>query len=254
MDIILYNIGAIIISLLIGYLMGSIPNAIWIGKVFFHKDPRDYGSGNAGGTNAGRVLGKKIGVLVIFLDAVKLIIPLYAVWAILTYAPIYHGSPLMGTLQSIYIEGNNDYVIKWPVYWLTAVGCGFGHCYPLFAQFKGGKNVSSTVGLITSVSWVLFVLCGISFFGTLKLKKYVSLASMVTGWLAVIIEWIWAILIMTGVLKGQWIWFIGYGATLDIGYVYAICLTFSVILLTIKHRSNIERLLNGNERKITWMK
>ena len=191
MDIILYNIGAIIISLLIGYLMGSIPNAIWIGKVFFHKDPRDYGSGNAGGTNAGRVLGKKIGVLVIFLDAVKLIIPLYAVWAILTYAPIYHGSPLMGTLQSIYIEGNNDYVIKWPVYWLTAVGCGLGHCYPIFAQFKGGKNVSSTVGLITSVSWVLFVLCGISFFGTLKLKKYVSLASMVTGWLAVIIEWIW---------------------------------------------------------------
>ena len=254
MDIILYNIGAIIISLLVGYLMGSIPNAIWIGKTFFGKDPRDYGSGNAGGTNAGRVLGKKIGVLVIFLDAIKLIIPLYTILAILTYAPIYHGSPLMGTLQSIYVEGNNDYVIKWPVYWLTAVGCGLGHCYPIFAQFKGGKNVSSTVGLITSVSWVLFVLCGITFFGSLKIKKYVSLSSMLTGWLSVIFAWVWAILIMTGVVKGQWTWFIGYGSTLDLNYVCASCLTFSVVLLTIKHRSNIERLLNGNERKITWMK
>ena len=107
MDIILYNIGAIIISLLVGYLIGSIPNSIWIGKVFFHKDPRDYGSGNAGGTNAGRVFGKKVGLLVIFLDAIKLIIPLYAVWAILTFAPIYNGQPLMGILQSIYVEGNN---------------------------------------------------------------------------------------------------------------------------------------------------
>ena len=74
MDIILYNIGAIIISLLIGYLTGSIPNSIWIGKVFFHKDPRDYGSGNAGATNAGRVFGKKIGFLIIILDSLKMII------------------------------------------------------------------------------------------------------------------------------------------------------------------------------------
>ena len=254
MDIILYNIGAIIISLLLGYLLGSIPNAIWIGKVFFHKDPRDYGSGNAGGTNAGRVLGKKIGVLVIFLDAIKLIIPLYTVWAVLTYAPIYNGQPLMGTLTNIYVEGNNDFVIKWPVYWLTVVGCGLGHCYPIFAQFKGGKNVSSTVGLITSTSWVGFCVCAFSFFGLLKLKKYVSLASMVTGWIAILISWVWAILILTGAVKGQWVWLIGYGYTLDLNYVYAIVMTFSVVLLTIKHRSNIERLRNGTERKITWMK
>ena len=254
MDIILYNIGAVIISLLVGYLIGSIPNSIWIGKVFFHKDPRDYGSGNAGGTNAGRIFGKKIGVLIIFLDAIKLIIPLYAIWAILTFAPIYNGQPLMGTLQSIYVEGNNDYVIKWPVYWLVAVGCGFGHCYPLFAQFRGGKNVSSTVGLITSTSWAGFVLCAIAYFGTLKWKKYVSLASLVTGWLAVILSWTWAILIMTGIVKGTFVWLIGYGYTLDLNYVFALTMTFSVSLLTIKHKDNIKRLLAGNERKITWMK
>ena len=65
MDIILYNIGTVIFLLIFGYLIGSIPNAIWIGKLFFHKDPRDYGSGNAGGTNAGRVFGKGVGVIVI---------------------------------------------------------------------------------------------------------------------------------------------------------------------------------------------
>ena len=254
MDIILYNIGSVIISLIIGYLFGSIPNSIWIGKVFFHKDPRDYGSGNAGGTNAGRVFGKKIGALVIFLDAIKLIIPLYAVWAILTFAPIYHGSPLVGDVYSVYVLGNNDFVIKWPVYWLVAIGCGLGHCYPLFAGFRGGKNVSSTVGLVVGVMWPSFIIGVVLYFGILKWKKYVSLASICTSWGAVIVSWVWAILLLAKVIPPSYSWLIGYGPTLDIGYVYAITLTFSAALLTIKHKDNIIRLKNGNERKITWMK
>ena len=63
-----------IVCLVLGYLLGSIPFALVIGKVFYHTDVRKYGSGNLGGTNAGRVLGKKVGALVIVLDALKVVL------------------------------------------------------------------------------------------------------------------------------------------------------------------------------------
>ncbi len=254
MDIILYNIAVAIILLIVSYLAGSIPNAIWIGKVFFNKDPRDFGSGNAGGTNAGRVFGKRVGVLVIFLDAMKLVIPLYIAWLVLTKAPIYHGSPLMYTVQEIYVEGKTDAIISWPIYWVMAVGCGIGHCFPIFAGFRGGKNVSSYHGLGIGSSWLIGFVPGLAFLGILKWKKYVSLASIVTAWFGVLLSWIWAILILTGVVHGEMVWFVTYGPALECNYVYAMAMTFMATLLTIQHRSNIQRLRDGTERKITWMK
>lgn len=254
MDIILYNIGAIIIVLLISYLIGSIPNALWIGKVFFHKDLREFGSGNAGGTNAGRVFGKKIGLLVIFLDGLKIILPLYVFWAIFTKAPIYNGQPLVNSVEQIYIDGINDAIIPWPVYWLAVVGCSIGHCYPIFAQFRGGKAAASFAGIIASTSWLASIIDLTVFFSVLKAKKYVSLASISFAWASVVVYWTWAILIMTKTVQGSWVWFINYGPSIDCSYVGAICITFEAVLLTFKHRENIQRLKNGNERKITWMK
>ena len=254
MDIILYNIGAVIIVLLVSYLFGSIPNAIWIGKVFFHKDVRDYGSGNAGGTNAGRVFGKKIGLLVIFLDGIKLIAPLYIFWAIFTKAPIYNGEPLVSSVEKIYIDGINNGIIQWPVYWLAVIGCSLGHCYPVFAQFKGGKNVASFAGIIAATSWLFSIIDISIFLGTLKAKKYVSLASIIFSWVSVIMFWTWAILLMTKTVSGSWAWFINYGPSIECNYVAAICVTFEASLLTFKHKENIKRLKEGTERKITWMK
>ena len=84
MNIYLVNflIGAL--TFLLAYFLGSIPNGVIIGKVFFHKDPRDYYSGNSGGSNVGRVFGKKIGVLVIFLDALKSMLALFIPFLVLT--------------------------------------------------------------------------------------------------------------------------------------------------------------------------
>lgn len=253
MDII-YNIGAIIIILLVSYFIGSIPNAIWIGKVFFNKDPRDFGSGNAGGTNAGRVFGKKIGVLVIFLDAIKLIIPLYAFWAILTFVPMYEGKPLIASTYEFYIGTTEEYLIKWPIYWLSTIGCCLGHCYPIFAQFKGGKNVSSFYGIVLGASWLFGLIPGIFFFIVLKWKKYVSLASILSSWFAVILTWIWSILLLSNVVHGEMAWFVSYGCSLNCNYVFALSTTFGAIILTLKHIPNIKRIKNGNENKITWMK
>lgn len=254
MDINLINIITAFSLIIIGYLFGSIPNAIWIGKVFFHKDPRDYGSGNAGGTNAGRVFGKPIGLLVIFLDAIKVILPLYLSWYILVKTDIYQGGPLVKSVENIYLNTSSTAVINWPIYWLTTIGCSIGHCLPIFANFKGGKNVSTFYGIAIGTSWAFGIIPGIIFLIILKVKKYVSLSSIVSSWFSVLLAWIWAILIATKTISGSTVWIINYGPSLECNYVFAICLTFAAVFLTYFHKDNIKRLYNKTERKITWMK
>ncbi len=253
MDIILYNIGAAIIVLLISYFIGSVSNSIWIAKVFFHKDPRQFGSGNPGGTNAGRMLGKKVGLLVIVLDALKIIAPLYIFWLIFTKAPIYHGVPLVNTVEQIYFENVNDAVIKYPVYWLATIGTSLGHCFPIYYRFKGGKNVSTVAGIAVGTSWAYLVIGLPIYLLVLKIKKYVSLASIMIGWLMVFFFWAWAVLITTHVIPNEYLFIINYGPSLDCGYFSAACMTFCTMLMTIRHKENIVRLMNGTERKIKWM-
>ena len=107
MDIILYNIIAAICCLFLGYIFGSIPTSIVIGKVFFHQDPRDYGSKNAGGTNSGRLWGKKVGFIVIVLDMIKTIAPIWICWAILTFVP-FGSKPLIATITNFYNGSNKE--------------------------------------------------------------------------------------------------------------------------------------------------
>ena len=117
----------IVLWSIIGYLFGSVPWALVIGKVFFHKDVRQYGSHNLGGTNAGRVLGKPIGALVIVLDALKAFIVMAIASKFMPDAVVYAG--------------------------FFAI---IGHCFPVFAQFRGGKGVASTFGYLLGVG--LFVI------------------------------------------------------------------------------------------------
>ena len=255
MDIILYNILVSILVIFIGYIFGSIPNGIWIGKVFFHKDPREYGSGNSGGTNVGRVFGKKVGLIVILLDADKAIIPLYMIWLFLIKVPLYNNLPLMPDIVTKYSGGDiSGYMIQWPVYWLSIVGASLGHCFPFYCKFNGGKNVAVFYGVQTAAGWLFGIVPGLFFFLVLKIKKWVSLASVSCSWLSVIISWIWAILIETGVLTGSMVWLGSYGPALECNYVFAIIATFGATILTIKHKANFERIKAGTESKIKWMK
>ncbi|MBR2505547.1 MAG: glycerol-3-phosphate 1-O-acyltransferase PlsY [Bacilli bacterium] len=252
MDIILYNIIAAICCLFLGYIFGSIPASIVIGKVFFHQDPRDYGSKNAGGTNSGRLWGKKVGFIVIILDMIKTIAPIWICWAILTFVP-FGSKPLIATITNFYNGSNKEYIIQWPVYWLAPLGTIVGHCWPVFASFKGGKGVSSFMGIACGTSWLVGFLPGLSYLLFLKAKKYVSLASICEAVIIPICFWIWSILNLTGVVKGIE-WLPSYGLTLNINYVAAIVVTIMGILVIIRHHENIKRLKAGNERKITWMK
>lgn len=112
-----------ILLILLGYLYGSIPFALVIGKVFYNTDVRESGSGNLGGTNAGRVLGKKAGISVIVLDALKAVIIFY-----------------LSSYLSLKFNLNPD------IKYIAGLACIFGHCYPIFAEFRGGKAVSTSLG------------------------------------------------------------------------------------------------------------
>lgn len=248
------NILVAIICFLIGYLFGSIPNAVWIGKVFFHKDPREYGSKNAGATNAGRLFGKKVGFIVILLDIAKAVIPIWGTWSILTFVKFGGSTLLVPTTE--YFAGNLDpYIIKWPVYWIVPIGTMIGHCWPIFAKFVGGKAVTVYYTSLIGTTWLLgippFL---IVYMGSLKLKKYVSLSALITALLYTVVAWTWAILVMTGVIQGRWLTFPSYFGSLCFSWHYAIMITLGCLLVVIRHKSNISRLKDGTESKIKWMK
>ena len=144
-----------VLCIILGYLLGSIPFALVIGKLFYKTDIRQYGSGNLGGTNAGRVLGKKAGISVIVLDVLKVV--------------------LAAGLASLVSE---------PAAIWTSLACCIGHCYPIFAHFKGGKAVTTMFGFLISTS--IFIFQEFSYFLVplfmfliiLYLFKYVSLGSI----------------------------------------------------------------------------
>lgn len=153
-----------IIFCLIAYLLGSIPFALIVGKLFYHKDIRQYGSGNLGATNAFRVLGTKAGAFVVVADILK--------GTIATLVPLFF---------SFYFDVDVSRLI-------VGVFAVLGHTYPLFAKFKGGKAVATSGGIILGVNPLLFIAMVATFLLTLYLFKYVSLASMLTGVVATIIS------------------------------------------------------------------
>lgn len=202
MDIFIY-----ILLIIMSYLYGSIPFALVIGKLFYNTDVRESGSGNLGGTNAGRVLGKKAGMAVILLDASKCCI-----------------SILMAKLIAHYMGLNVDIIYP------CALACVIGHCYPIFAGFRGGKAVSVAIGYALVTNIFAFLIAIVIFLITLKISKYVSLSSILASV---------SILVVSP--------FIGYSTA---GIVTNACI---VGLLVYKHKANIVRIKNGTESKITWM-
>jgi glycerol-3-phosphate acyltransferase PlsY len=139
--------------ILIGYLIGSIPFALIVGKIFFKKDIRTLGSGNLGATNVFRTLGKKAGICVMLLDITK------GLGA--TYLPvIFH--------QSIHPL----------VFGIAAI---IGHSLSIFIKFKGGKSVATTAGVFLGYQPILFVIGLFVFLICLKTTKYVSLSSMIAS-------------------------------------------------------------------------
>ncbi|HCY8384196.1 TPA: glycerol-3-phosphate 1-O-acyltransferase PlsY [Staphylococcus aureus] len=152
----------IIVMLLLSYLIGALPSGFVIGKLFFKKDIRQFGSGNTGATNSFRVLGRPAGFLVTFLDIFKgFITVFFPLWL-----PVHADGPISTFFTNGLIVG------------LFAI---LGHVYPVYLKFQGGKAVATSAGVVLGVNPILLLILAIIFFIVLKIFKYVSLASIVAA-------------------------------------------------------------------------
>ena len=199
----------LILVLILGYLIGSIPFALVIGKGFYKTDVRQFGSGNLGGGNTGRVLGKKAGLSTMALDLLKVTLVM-----------------LIAKLL-----GGNDTVMA-----LGALAAGIGHCFPIFAGFKGGKAVAAMYGYLFGLftvagrSPVYFFLPLVVFMIVIVLSRIISLSSMIS---AVVITIYICIKPEPLVIK-------------------IVQIIFAVVII-VRHRANIVRIMNHNENTISWL-
>lgn len=203
-----------LLCLLIGYVFGMIQTAYIYGKIK-GIDIREHGSGNAGTTNTLRVLGPKAGIIVFAGDLLKC---------------------LIAVLIVKYTFANNYESIKPLLLLYTGAGCVIGHNYPFYLNFKGGKGIAATGGLMIAFSWIYVPVGLLVFFGTFFLTHYVSLGSLLL-YLSFFIELI---------ISGQCGFYHVSQAVLNEMYIVVFLLT---VLAFVKHRGNIQRLIHGNERK-----
>lgn len=152
----------IVVMLILSYLIGAFPSGLVIGKLFFKKDIRQFGSGNTGATNSFRVLGRPAGFVVIFLDIFKgFITVFFPIWL-----PVHADGPISTFFTHGLIVG------------LFAI---VGHVYPIYLGFKGGKAVATSAGVVLGVNPILLLILAVIFFAVLKLFKYVSLSSIIAA-------------------------------------------------------------------------
>jgi glycerol-3-phosphate acyltransferase PlsY len=202
----LLNITLIIFA----YLIGSIPTAVWVGKIFYNKDVREYGSGNAGATNTFRVLGVKAGIPVLIVDILK-------GW-ISVKLPYFFDTGMFAS-TSMFI--NFQLVLG-----LAAL---LGHIFPVYAGFRGGKGIATLLGIIIAldINGALFAIS--VFLITLLTTRIVSLSSIIAAMSFP--------LYIIAIEKNPYL-------------SITIFSLFIAILVLITHQKNIERLLRGEESKI----
>ena len=203
-------------ALVLAYLVGSIPTAVWIGKAFYGVDVREYGSGNAGATNTFRVLGKKAGIPVMLIDILK--------GFTATNLAYFIGVSTTGGPHSNYIS-----------YQLAlGIAAVMGHLFPVFAGFRGGKGIATLFGMVLAVNIAAALLCVIAFIIVLLITRYVSLSS-ITGGFAYLIG----------------VTFYFNEDTNNLVVIFGMCIC---LLILVTHQKNIERLLKGKESKVNLFK
>lgn len=198
--------------ILIAYLLGSLPSAVWLGKFLYGVDVRDHGSGNSGATNTFRVLGKKAGIPVLILDILK-------GW--LAVKVSFFVADMLGKEEFVSLQ--------------LSLGAAalIGHIFPVFAGFRGGKGVSTLLGVTLAIH-PPSALVGIAvFIFVLFFSHYVSLSSILAG-----LSFPVSILILFPISSPTLVLFS--------------LLTPAIILAT--HQKNIERLVKKEEKKIFLFK
>jgi glycerol-3-phosphate acyltransferase PlsY len=202
--------------LILAYLFGSIPTAVWIGQAFYGIDIREYGSGNAGATNTFRVLGKKAGIPVMLIDILK-------GW---TATNLAYFIPLS-------MVGNHNSIVFTNYELAFGIAAVMGHLFPIFAGFRGGKGIATLFGMVLAVHLQAALLCVLVFILVLLITRYVSLGSIMAGFTyPIAVAFVFPVSIRAVV-------------------IYGMCMC---VLILVTHQKNIERLLKGKESKVNLFK
>lgn len=150
-----------VLGLVIAYLMGSIPSAVWIGKFFYKVDVREHGSGNSGATNTFRVLGKRAGLPVLFIDIFK-------GWS----------SANLAYFISVEAPGSKGYTEMQIAFGIAAL---IGHIFPILAAFRGGKGIATLLGVVLAIHPQSAGIAVAVFLLTFLITRYVSLSSILAA-------------------------------------------------------------------------
>lgn len=204
----------ILTNVLIAYLIGSIPTAFWVGKYFHGIDIREHGSKNAGATNTFRVLGKKSGWFVLSVDVLKGVAA--------ATLPYWFQGQLIGFKDELLIMQLS-----------ASFSAVFGHVFPIFAGFRGGKGVATSLGIVIGLNPLAAAICLGVFIIVFISSKYVSLGAITAAFVFPFVSYF--------ILKND----------IRIMIIFTIVLSFLVI---VAHRKNISRLLKGEENKMNLLR
>ena len=209
---------AYIIVTLVAYLIGSISFSVIISKKMAGFDVREKGSKNAGSTNVLRTVGKKAAVITLLCDVLKGVVAVLIAYIVGKFV-------------------NDVNVNKAILVQVAALCVVIGHTFPIFFKFKGGKGVATSLGVLLMTNWQIGLICLVFALVLMALSKMVSLGSVGA-----------AILFPVLVL------FIHTNFTVSEGSSYLIYSIILAVIVAFNHRSNIKRILNGTENKLSFKK
>lgn len=207
---------AVVVGIIIAYLLGSVPTAVWLGKSLYGIDVREHGSKNPGATNTFRVLGKKAGIMVMLGDIIKGLL----------------ATSLAIPLMKLGLISESNLIITKILFGIVAVS---GHIFSIFLNFRGGKGVATLLGMMIAIQYEVALICVAIFILTLLVSKYVSLASIISAFAFPSI-----------------LWFVPRFKTTEPLLIMFGFILFVVIVWT--HHKNIRRIIDGDENKTYLIK
>lgn len=216
---------ALFVVVFLSYLIGAIPSSLWMGKLFFDTDIRNYGSGNAGATNTFRILGWKAGVIVLLIDFGK---------GLLCTTVI---SSLAWNIGSGPISLYSGWEVESMLVIFAGVAAVLGHMFPVYANFSGGKGAATACGMLYGIEPVSISISLAIFLIIMLSTRYVSLGSIIASLIYPFSQ-------LT----------LRYGFDWDIDGSIILFSSFLALGIVIKHKGNIKRLIAGNENRVSSFK
>ncbi len=207
---------AYIIIAIIAYAIGSINFSVLVSKKIAGFDVREKGSGNAGSTNVLRTVGKKAAVITLIADILKGIVAILIAWIV--------GKFVKEVSSAILVE-------------IAALAVVIGHTFPIFFEFKGGKGVATSLGIVLIINWKIGLICLVFALAIMAITRMVSLGSITASVLFAV---------LTLFIRDSYI------VEFEFSYIiFGILLAAFVIF---NHRSNLKRIISGEENKLSFNK